>query len=166
MLRSARLVGLLRIVVPLLLRGSLGLTFIWFGALKVAGEPTLPASLVAAITPFIDPGVSVPLLGGFEVALGAGLLVGRRMTLFVGASAVHLSGTFLVLLLRPDVAFVDGNPLLLTVEGEYVIKNLVLLAAVASLALHSFGTKPTETKRFPLAKGRGGRLETRTEAAA
>jgi putative oxidoreductase len=166
MLRPARLVGLLRTVVPLLLRGSLGVTFIWFGALKVAGEPTLPASLIAAITPFIDPGVSVPLLGGFEVALGAGLLVGRRMTVFVGASALHLSGTFLVLLLRPDVAFVDGNPLLLTVEGEYVVKNLVLLAAVASLALHSFGTKPTEAKRLPLAKGRGAHLDTRTEAAA
>ncbi|MDQ3963662.1 MAG: hypothetical protein M3277_07105 [Actinomycetota bacterium] len=166
MLRTERLVGLLRIVVPLLLRGSLGVTFIWFGALKVAGEPTLPASLIAAITPFIDPGVSVPLLGGFEIALGAGLLVGRRMTAFVGASALHLSGTFLVLLLRPDVAFVDGNPLLLTVEGEYVVKNLVLLAAVASLALHSFGTKPPEAKRLPLAKGRSTRFETRKEAAA
>jgi hypothetical protein len=88
------------------------------------------------------------------------------MAVFVGASALHLSGTFLVLLLRPDVAFVDGNPLLLTVEGEYVVKNLVLLAAVASLALHSFGTKPMETKRLPLAKGRNTDHETRTEAAA
>lgn len=166
MLRSARIVGLLRIVVPLLLRGSLGVTFIWFGALKVAGEPTLPASLIAAITPFIDPDVSVPLLGGFEIALGAGLLIGRRMPVFVAASALHLSGTFLVLLLRPDVAFVDGNPLLLTVEGEYVVKNLVLLAAVASLALHSSGTKPMETTRFPLPKGRRTRLETQKEVAA
>ncbi len=166
MQRSARLVGLLRTLVPLLLRGSLGITFIWFGALKLAGEPTLPASLIAAIAPFIDPGFSVPLVGGFEVALGAGLLVGRRMAVFLSASAIHLSGTFLVLLLRPDVAFVDGNPLLLTVEGEYVVKNLVLLAAVASLALHSFGTKPTEAKRLPLAPGRSAHLEPRTEAAA
>jgi putative oxidoreductase len=164
MLRHARLVGLLRTIVPLLLRGSLGITFIWFGALKLAGEPTLPASLIAAITPFLDPDVSVPVLGGFEVALGAGLLVGRRMTVFVGASALHLSGTFLVLLLRPDVAFVDGNPLLLTVEGEYVVKNLVLLAAVASLALHTLGTKPREAKGLPFPRGRS--MGHRTEAAA
>lgn len=163
---AERLIDLLRIVVPLLLRGSLGVTFIWFGALKVAGEPTLPASLIAAITPFIDPGVSVPLLGVFEVGLGAGLLVGRRMGVFLSASALHLSGTFLVLLLRPDVAFVDGNPLLLTVEGEYVVKNVVLLAAAASLALHSFGIKPAATKRLPLAKGRSSDYETRTEGAA
>jgi putative oxidoreductase len=105
-------------------------------------------------------------VGGFEVALGAGLLAGRRMAVFLSASALHLSGTFLVLLLRPDVAFVDGNPLLLTVEGEYVVKNLVLLAAVASLALHSFGTKPAATKRLRLAEGWSSDYETRTEGAA
>ena len=160
------LIDLLRMAVPLLLRVSLGITFIWFGGLKLAGEPTLPASLLAAITPFIDPGVSVPLVGGLEVAVGAGLLVGRRMAVFLSAAALHLSGTFLVLLLRPDVAFVDGNPLLLTVEGEYVVKNLVLLAAVASLALDSFGPKPAETKRLPLAEGRSANYETRTEGAA
>jgi hypothetical protein len=66
------------------------------------------------------------------------------MPVFLGAAALQLSGTFLVLLLRPDVAFVDGNPLLLSVEGEYVMKNLVLLAATASLALHSVGTRPVE----------------------
>ena len=49
------------------------------------------------------------------------------------------------LVLRPDVAFVDGNPLLLSVEGEYVVKNLVLLAATASLALHALGPRPRTT---------------------
>lgn len=159
-----RIYGLLRKVVPLLLRGSLGVTFVWFGGLKLAGEPTLPASLIAAITPFVDPSLSVPLVGALEIALGAGLLIGRAMPLFLGAAALHLSGTFLVLLLRPDVAFVEGNPLLLSVEGEYVVKNLVLLAATASLALHSFGRPPT--KRLPVAKGRGLDRETPTEDAA
>jgi hypothetical protein len=41
----------------------------------------------------------------------------------------QLLGTFLVLLVQPEVAFQDGNPLLLTVEGEFVIKNLVLITA-------------------------------------
>lgn len=137
-----RLHRLLGQAVPLLLRGSLGLTFVWFGALKLAGQPTLPASLIAAITPFADPGLSVPLVGAFEVVLGAGLLVGRFMPVFLAGVALQLSGTFLVLVLRPDVAFVDGNPLLLSVEGEYVVKNLVLLAATASLALHALGPHP------------------------
>jgi putative oxidoreductase len=157
---------LLRIAVPLLLRGSLGITFVWFGGLKLAGEPTLPASLIAAITPFMDPDLSVPLVGAFEVALGAGLLIGRWMPVFLGAAALQLSGTFLVLLLRPDVAFVDGNPLLLSVEGEYVMKNLVLLAATASLALHSLGPQPRESKPLRLAKARDSDSERRTESAA
>ena len=38
-------------------------------------------------------------------------------------------GTALVFVVRPEVAFQDGNPLKLTVEGEFVIKNLVLIAA-------------------------------------
>ena len=40
-----------------------------------------------------------------------------------------MAGTFLVLVMHPEVAFQDGNPFLLTVEGEFVIKNLVLLSA-------------------------------------
>lgn len=163
---AQRLASLLRTAVPLLLRGSLGVTFVWFGGLKLAGEPTLPASLIAAITPFADPDLTVPLVGAFEIALGAGLLIGRRLPIFVAGAALQLLGTFLVLLLRPDVTFIDGNPLLLSVEGEYVVKNLVLLAAVASLALHSFSTKPAATKRLPLAKGRSLDYETRTEGAA
>lgn len=147
---SQRLDRQLRRAVPLLLRGSLAITFVWFGALKLAGEPTLPASLIAAITPFLDPDLSVPLVGAFEVALGAGLLVGRFMPVVLAGVALQLSGTFLVLVLRPDVAFVDGNPLLLSVEGEYVVKNLVLLAATAALALHTRSPRPDATSNHQL----------------
>jgi putative oxidoreductase len=145
-----RLERLLRPAVPLLLRGSLGITFAWFGALKLAGEPTLPASLIAAITPFVDPDLSVPLVGAFEVALGAGLLLGRFMPVVLAGVALQLAGTFLVLVLRPDVAFVDGNPLRLSVEGEYVVKNLVLLAATAALALHTLSPRPDATSTHQL----------------
>ena len=146
-----RLEQLLRRAVPLLLRGSLGITFTWFGGLKLAGQPTLPASLIAAITPFADPDLSVPLVGAFEAALGAGLLLGRFLPVVLAGVALQLSGTFLVLVLRPDVAFVDGNPLLLSVEGEYVVKNLVLLAATAALALHTLSPRPdrTATRQSP-----------------
>jgi putative oxidoreductase len=45
------------------------------------------------------------------------------------ALIAQMLGTFLVFLLLPEVAFQDGNPLKLTVEGEFVLKNLVLLSA-------------------------------------
>ena len=47
---------------------------------------------------------------------------------------MHLLGTFTVLVTQPDLAFQQGNPLLLTVEGEFVVKNLVLLSAGLALA--------------------------------
>jgi len=42
-------------------------------------------------------------------------------------------GTFLALVTQPDVTFQDGNPVMLTTEGEFVIKNLILLSAVLVL---------------------------------
>src|SRR5918999_699470 len=149
---AERVDELLPAVVPLLLRASLGITFVWFGGLKLAGEPTLPGALIAALMPSLDPDVLILLVGAFEVVLGAGILIGRGMPIFLGATALHLSGTFLVLLLRPEMAFVDGNPLLLSVEGEYIFKNLVLLAATASLALHVRAVRPFKGHSVRLAQ--------------
>ncbi len=129
-----RLLTVLRRFAPLALRVTLAVTFIWFGALKIAGVPTLPAGLIAAIMPFIEPTMSVPVIGGVEVVLGLWLLTGWRQPLVLAAVMAHLTGTLLVLIIRPDVAFQGGHPLLLSVEGEYVIKNVVLLASVAVLA--------------------------------
>jgi hypothetical protein len=43
--------------------------------------------------------------------------------------AGQMAGRFLTFVVLPHVCFRHGNPLLLTVEGEFVVKNLVLLAA-------------------------------------
>jgi uncharacterized membrane protein YkgB len=163
---AERLDVLLPAVVPLLLRASLGITFVWFGSLKLADEPTLPGALIAALMPSVDPDLSIPLVGAFEVVLGTGILIGRRMPIFLGAMALHLSGTLLVLLLRPEVAFVDGNPLLLSVEGEYVVKNLVLLAATASLAVHARATRPFKGRSVRLAEQRDADVDDQTKSAA
>jgi putative oxidoreductase len=111
-----------------LLRVSLGLVFVWFGALKIGGE-TPVADLVADTVYWVDPSWFVPLLGVFEVVVGIGLLFGRLLRIVLALFALQMMGTFLVLVIQPEVAFQDGNPLLLTTEGEFVIKNLVLLSA-------------------------------------
>ena len=111
-----------------LLRVSLGLVFVWFGVLKIAGE-TPVTELVADTVYWVDPSWFVPLLGVFEVVVGIGLLLGRLLRIVLALFALQMMGTFLVLVVQPEVAFQDGNPLLLTTEGEFVIKNLVLLSA-------------------------------------
>jgi uncharacterized membrane protein YkgB len=111
-----------------LLRVSLGLVFIWFGILKIAGESPV-AKLVADTVYWINPSWFVPVLGLFEVLVGVGLLLGRGLRLVLALFALQMIGTFLVLVVQPEVAFQHGNPLLLTTEGEFVVKNLVLLSA-------------------------------------
>ncbi len=109
------------------LRLALGIVFIWFGALKVMGKSPV-GDLVARTVYWVSPEWFVPFLGVWEVLIGFGLLfaIALRLTLFL--FWLQLAGTFLVLMLRPDIAFQHGNPLLLTTEGEFVIKNLVLIA--------------------------------------
>lgn len=125
---DARVLGVLRQVSLPVLRLSLGVIFVWFGALKVAG--TSPATeLVAATVYLVDPDWFVPFLGGVEVMIGLGLIANRAMRLVLLLFGGLMAGTLLVLVLLPDVAFQDGNPFMLTVEGGYVVKNVVLLAA-------------------------------------
>ena len=112
-----------------LLRLSLAVTFIWFGMLKVVGASPV-RDLVAHTVYWVSPEFFVPFLGVWEVVVGLGLLFAVAIRLTLLLFWLQLAGTFLVLILRPDIAFQQGaNPLLLTTEGEFVIKNLVLISA-------------------------------------
>ena len=130
---GARIRAVLRPLALPFLRISLGVVFVWFGALKAAGV-TPVGDLVAGAFPWLDRSWFVPALGVAEVVLGLALLVGRWLT-FVGVVLIaHLCGTFLVLVMEPHLAFQYGNPLLLTTVGEFVLKNLVLISAAVVLA--------------------------------
>jgi uncharacterized membrane protein YkgB len=112
-----------------LVRVALAVVFIWFGALKVAGESPVEELIARTVYWIVPPEQFVPFLGAWEIIVGLGLLfrVALRLTLLL--FWIQMAGTFLVLVFRPDIAFRWGNPLLLTTEGEFVIKNLVLIAA-------------------------------------
>lgn len=116
---------------PIALRVSLAVVFIWFGAMKITGDSPV-ADLVTGAVPFVDASWFLPLLGAVEVALGLGLLFGGNL-LVVGAMIAHLIGTFTVFVVTPDVAFQAANPLLLSTEGEFILKNIVLVAAAMAL---------------------------------
>ena len=116
-----------------LMRASLGVVFVWFGALKLSNASPV-GELVAKTVPFLPANVFVPALGIFEMLLGLGLLIGRRLEIVALLMVAHLSGTFLVLVTQPSVAFQHGNPLMLTMTGEFVVKNIVLISAGLVLA--------------------------------
>jgi putative oxidoreductase len=116
-----------------LLRLAIGTVFVWFGALKVANV-TPVSDFVANTLPWFDRQWLVPALGLAEIALGVALIAGRLLTLVCAALIAHLAGTFLSLIMQPEVTFQGGNPLMLTAEGEFVIKNLVFIAAALVIA--------------------------------
>ncbi|MEX0650587.1 MAG: DoxX family protein [Actinomycetota bacterium] len=129
-----------RVALPAL-RISLGVVFIWFGALKLLDVSPV-SGLVARTVYWFDPDIIVPVLGVFEIAVGSMLVLNRLLRVALALFAAQMVGTFLVFAVLPDVAFRDGNPLLLTVEGEFVVKNLVLLTAgmVVGSRLPTIGT--------------------------
>jgi uncharacterized membrane protein YkgB len=116
-----------RVAVPML-RVSLGVVFVWFGLLKIF-EVSPVSELVARTVYWVDPDVIVPVLGVFEVTVGVLLLLGRALRLTLFLFLLQMLGTFLTFIVLPDVTFRNGNPFLLTVEGEFVVKNLVLISA-------------------------------------
>ena len=110
-----------------LLRYSLAIIFIWFGLLKPFGMSPA-ADLVASTVYWFSPDAFIPILGWWEVAIGVGLLFRPlvRMALFL--LFLQMPGTALPLLLLPDVCFSEF-PIGLTLEGQYIIKNLTIIIA-------------------------------------
>jgi uncharacterized membrane protein YkgB len=109
------------------LRVSLGIVFIWFGALKPLGNS--PANDVITKTIYwFDPNIFIPILGVWEMLIGICLLYTPLIRLGLFLLALQMPGTFLPLILRPEICFVS-IPFNLTLEGQYIIKNLVLIGA-------------------------------------
>jgi uncharacterized membrane protein YphA (DoxX/SURF4 family) len=122
------------------LRLLLGLLFVWFGALKVLGRSPV-GELVSGTLPWADPHLTVVVLGATEVVLGLGLVIGFAVRLVLPVLAAHLTGTFLTFVMLPQLMFREHNPFLLTESGEFVAKNLVLIAATLVLIAHTGGPR-------------------------
>jgi len=109
------------------LRVSLGVVFIWFGALKPLGNS--PANDVITKTIYwFDPDIFIPILGIWEMLIGLCLLWTPLIRFGLFLLAVQMPGTFLPLILRPEICFTSA-PFNLTLEGQYIIKNLILIGA-------------------------------------
>lgn len=113
-----------------LLRWAIAIVYLWFGGLKLI-DASPAAELVVQTVFWLPPRAALLFIGGWEVLIGLGLLFTHplilRVTLFL--LWLQMAGTFQVFVLLPQAAFQGGNPLLPTLEGQYVIKNIVLITA-------------------------------------
>jgi CRP-like cAMP-binding protein len=110
-----------------LLRVAMGIVFIWFGLLKPLGLS--PAEVfVAKATAWIPVPGFLYILAVWEVVIGLCFLHKRLLRWAIVLLFLHMPGTLLPLITLPGDTFVRF-PYALTLEGQYIIKNLVLIAA-------------------------------------
>ncbi len=113
------------------LRVGLAIVFIWFGLLKPLGMS--PAEdLVRSVVYVVPPDFFVPFLGWWEVAIGVGLLYRPLNRTAIFLLFLQMPGTLLPLVLLPEVCFTQV-PWGLTLEGQYIIKNAVLIGAALAV---------------------------------
>lgn len=109
------------------LRYALAIVFIWFGLLKVMNvSPAEP--IISATYWFLPQAAFMAILGLWECLIGILLMAHRGLRFALLLLWIQMLGILIALLLYPPMFF-GSNPFLLTFEGEFVVKNIVLIAA-------------------------------------
>lgn len=114
------------------LRVSLGIIFIWFGILKLLGlSPAAPLVLATVDwMPFLSAEQWLSVIGWWEVAIGVAFLFRKTIRVAIALLALQMVGTFLPLVMLPSVTFQEGRfPYAPTMEGQYIVKNLLIISA-------------------------------------
>jgi uncharacterized membrane protein YphA (DoxX/SURF4 family) len=117
----------------ILLRMSVGVVFLWFGVLKffpnLSPAEELAARTIETLTfGLIQPSLSLPVLAAWETLIGIGLITGKFMRATILLLFLQMLGTITPLFLFPTETF-TRFPYAPTLEGQYIIKNIVLVSA-------------------------------------
>ena len=123
-------------------RFAIFLVYFWFGALKVFGDsPANPlvSSLLGKTLPFISFSTFIIALGCFEMLIGVMFLYSKLDKWSAGLLAVHLFTTFMPLILLPAMAW--QGFMTPTLEGQYIIKNILILALAVVILSHTYSKK-------------------------
>ena len=110
------------------LRYSLGLIYIWFGILKPFGLSPAQELVENTVYWFDNPKTFIPILGWWEVVIGLTMCIKPLLRVSIFLLFIQMPGTFLPLILLPEVCF-NNFPFGLTLEGQYIIKNLIIISA-------------------------------------
>lgn len=115
-----------------LMRIALAIIYIWFGVLKIFGMS--PAGDLVEKTVFwIRPEFFIPILGIFEVFIGIGLLIRKLIPRTIMLLLLHMTATLFPFFILKSSCF-EVFPYEPTLVGQYIIKNLVLVAGALVIA--------------------------------
>ena len=114
-----------------LIRIPLFIIFFWFGILKVLDVSPASELIVDTVywMPFLSPEEWTVVIGYWEMAIGLCFLNKRTTLLAIILMFLQMTGTFLPLVILPQITFQDGNPLVPTLAGQYIIKNIIIITA-------------------------------------
>jgi uncharacterized membrane protein YkgB len=110
------------------LRISVGIVFLWFGALKLIPGASPAETLIRDTLPFLPMNLFIPFLAVWEIVIGLGFITGKFMRLTILLMFLQMGGAVSPIFLNPAAVFVTF-PFVLTLEGQYIIKNIVLMSA-------------------------------------
>lgn len=126
-----------RISIPVA-RIGLFIVFFWFGALKVVGQSPagpLVENLFNHTFPFpMSFGTFLILFGLFECLIGILFLIPGTERIVIPLLFVHMVTTVLPLFVLPASTW--SGFLVPTLEGQYIVKNVVIIAAALGIAAH------------------------------
>lgn len=114
------------------LRISFGFIFIWFGILKPLGvSAAIPLVLkTVSFLPMFQPETWVDIIGWWEVLIGILFLFRRTTRIAILLLFLQMGGTVLPLFILPEITFQAGGfPFIPTMEGQYIIKNVMIISA-------------------------------------
>jgi uncharacterized membrane protein YkgB len=126
-------------------RFGLFVVFFWFGMLKVVGlSPASPLvqDLFAKTVPFMSFETFIVLFGLFESLIGVLFLIKGLERLVIPLLTFHMVTTFMPLFLLPTETFTGF--MVPTLEGQYIIKNILIIAAAMGIAAHLHPLKRTQ----------------------
>tara|TARA_B100000949_G_scaffold235572_2_gene259858 strand:+ start:11909 stop:12412 length:504 start_codon:yes stop_codon:yes gene_type:complete len=136
---------------------TIGLVYCWFGALKfvpnLSPAEDLAKNTIRQLTFGLIPDeVSIILLAFWEVGLGFLLVFGLFRSQAVILALVHMVCTFAPLLFFPNDVFGE-DPLSLTLVGQYIMKNIIIIAALVAIYERK---QQSEKKDVPLKNQKEG----------
>lgn len=118
---------------PDLLRLALGIVFFHFGFLKFfpdlsSAEMLATQTIIRLTGGRMDAATALWWLALLECVIGAGFLLNIGLRFISILFLLHMIGTFMPIFVLPELAF-KFAPLAPTLEGQYILKNIVFVAA-------------------------------------
>ena len=113
-------------------RISLFIIFFWFGILKPIGLSAAEPLVLKTVDwmPVLSARQWLAVIGWWEVIIGISFLFRKTTRLAIGLLFLQMAGTFMPLFILPEITFQEnGIPFLPTLEGQYIVKNIIIISA-------------------------------------